>query len=64
MATITLSAYFYANSEEMSSAKTDYILMDAIGTRGKDSVYGARANLWSRDGALLATTEQLAWFTD
>jgi hypothetical protein len=33
-----------------------------IGTRVERSTVGSRANLWSRGGALLATTEQLCWF--
>lgn len=31
-------------------------------TRGERSTSGQRARLWSRPGALLATTEQLCWY--
>ena len=40
----------------------DYVLNEAIGTRGAESTSGQQARLWSRSGALLVTTEQLAWF--
>jgi acyl-CoA thioesterase len=40
----------------------DYILNEATGTRAERSVSGQQARLWSPQGALLATTEQLTWF--
>jgi acyl-CoA thioesterase len=40
----------------------DYVLNEATGTRGEHSTSGQQARLWSRDGALLATTEQLCWY--
>jgi acyl-CoA thioesterase len=61
-ATITMSVYFHATAEEISAVGTDYILIDAIGTRGETSTSGQQARLWSRDGILLATTEQLCWY--
>jgi acyl-CoA thioesterase len=36
--------------------------LGGAGTRGERSTSGLRAELWSRQGALLATSEQLAWF--
>jgi acyl-CoA thioesterase len=61
-ATITMSVYFHATADEISAVGTDYILLDAIGTRGETSTSGQQARLWSRDGVLLATTEQLCWY--
>jgi len=61
-ATLTMSVYFHATTEELASVGTDFILNEAIGTRGEQSTSGQQARLWSREGALLATTEQLAWY--
>jgi acyl-CoA thioesterase len=61
-ATITMSVYFHATVEEIDAVGDDYILNEAVGTRGEGSLSGQQARLWSRSGALLATTEQLAWY--
>jgi acyl-CoA thioesterase len=61
-ATLTMSVYFHATADELASVGTDFILNEAIGTRGEQSTSGQQARLWSREGALLATTEQLAWY--
>lgn len=61
-ATLTMSVYFLATAQELESVGTDFILNEAIGTRGAESTSGQQARLWSRDGHLLATTEQLAWY--
>ncbi len=61
-ATITMSIYFHATAEEISAVGVDYILNEAVGTRGESSTSGQQARLWSRDGALLATSEQLCWY--
>lgn len=61
-ATLTMSVYFYATDEELRAVGTDFILNEAVGTRGEESISGSHVRLWSRHGALLATTEQLAWY--
>lgn len=60
--TLTMTVYFCASDEELSGIGDDYILSDVAGTRAEQSTVGSRARLWSRGGALLATTEQLGWF--
>ena len=61
-ATITMSVYFHATDDEIAAVSDDYILNEATGTRGELSTSGQQARLWSRRGALLATTEQLCWY--
>jgi acyl-CoA thioesterase len=61
-ATITMSVYFHATDDELTAVGDDYILNEAVGTRGERSTSGQQARLWSRRGALLATTEQLCWY--
>jgi acyl-CoA thioesterase len=61
-ATISMSVYFHATIEEIAAVGDDYILNEATGTRAEHSTSGQQARLWSRDGTLLATTEQLCWY--
>ena len=61
-ATITMSVYFHATDDEIAAVGDDYILNEATGTRAEHSTSGQQARLWSRDGVLLATTEQLCWY--
>jgi len=61
-ATLTMTVYFHGTDEEIDAVGHDYILCEAVGSRGADSTSGQHARLWSRAGALLATTEQLAWY--
>jgi acyl-CoA thioesterase len=60
--TLTLSAYFYASADELAGIGEDFILSEAVGTRAGASIIGSQLNMWSRSGALLATSEQLCWF--
>lgn len=60
--TMTMSVYFHADDREIAELGDDYVLLEAVGTRAKSSTVGARANIWSRGGVLLATTEQMGWF--
>ena len=61
-ATMTLSVYFHATSEEVDHVGDDYLLTEAIGTCGASSTADQQTRLWRRDGLLLATSEQLAWY--
>jgi acyl-CoA thioesterase len=60
--TITLSIYFHATTAELEACGDDYILSDMIGTRAEAATMASRKDMWSREGTLLATTEQLCWF--
>lgn len=60
--TVTYSVYFVGKPEEIAAVGDDFTLIDVIGTRAIDGTAGSRANLWSRHGVLLATTEQLCWY--
>jgi acyl-CoA thioesterase len=61
-ATLTMTVYFHGTDDEIDAVGDDYILSEAVGTRGESSTSGQHARLWSRAGVLLATTEQLAWY--
>jgi acyl-CoA thioesterase len=61
-ATLTMSVYFHATDDEIAAVGDDYVLSEAIASRGESSTCGQHALLWSRSGTLLATTEQLCWY--
>ncbi len=61
-ATISRSVYFHATAAVIAAVGDDYILNEATGTRAEESTSGQQARLWSREGVLLATTEQLCWY--
>jgi acyl-CoA thioesterase len=60
--TLTMSVYFYASADELAAIGDDFILSEAVGTRAAQSIVGSQLRLWSRAGALLATSEQVCWF--
>ena len=60
--TLALSIYYYATADELAAIGDDFILTEAIGTRGAQSVIGSQLRMWSKQGALLATSEQVCWF--
>lgn len=62
MATVTLSVYFYATEKTLMDVDDDYVLLDAEGIKGESSSASQQANIWSSDGKLLASTEQLTWY--
>ncbi len=61
-ATMTMSVYFHATETEMKGIGDDYILNEAVATRGAQSTSGQQVRMWSRNGDLLATSEQLCWY--
>ena len=62
MANVTLSINFIASDAELIACGDDFILSDMIATRVEQSTVGSRKTMWSRAGALLATSEQVCWF--
>ena len=58
-ATLTLSVYFHATQEELAEVGDDDVLSEAFGTRGAQSTSEEHLRLWSRQGALLATSVQM-----
>ena len=60
--TLTLTAYLHATSEELAAVGEDFILVECEGRVGGGGASDERSSYWSRDGRLLATSEQLAWY--
>lgn len=62
--TLSLTAYLHATSEELAAIGQDFILVECEGRVGGGGASDERSSYWSRDGRLLATSEQLAWYRE
>jgi acyl-coenzyme A thioesterase PaaI-like protein len=60
--TLSLTAYLHASAEEIAEVGDDYILVECEGRVGGGGASDERSSYWRRDGKLLATSEQLAWY--
>lgn len=60
--TLSLTAYLHAPAEELAALGDDFILIECEGRVGGGGASDERSSYWSRDGRLLATSEQLAWY--
>ena len=60
--TLSLTAYLHGTAEEIAQVGDDYILVECEGRVGGHGASDERSSYWRRDGKLLATSEQLAWY--
>jgi acyl-coenzyme A thioesterase PaaI-like protein len=60
--TLSLTAYLHAQAEDLAQLGDSYILVECEGRVGGGGASDERSSYWSRDGRLLATSEQLAWY--
>ena len=60
--TLSLTAYLHATVEELAEVADDFILVECEGRVGGGGASDERSSYWRRDGKLLATSEQLAWY--
>ena len=63
--TLSLTAYLHARTlEEIAEVGDDFILVECEGRVGGGGASDERSSYWRRDGKLLATSEQLAWYRE
>lgn len=62
VATVSMTVYLHAGPEDYAEVGTDYLLVEAHAARGGRGFYDQHARMWSRDGRLLATTQQIVWY--
>lgn len=60
--TLSLTVYLHASAEEIAEIGNDFMLVEYEGRVGSGGAADERSSYWSRDGRLLATSEQLAWY--
>ncbi len=60
--TISLTTYFLADQHQLDALGGDFVLGTAHANRFSGGYFDQSAQVWSRDGALLATTHQVVYF--
>lgn len=62
--TVSLTIYFHADAECLASYEAKPILGKAWANRFYDGFFDQSAEMWSEDGKLLATTNQIVYYRD
>jgi hypothetical protein len=62
ISSITLNVFYHATNAELASVGADFILNVARMRGAAHGFSDTTTAMWSRSGALLATTEQVVWF--
>lgn len=62
--TVTLTVYFHADTETIDRHGNETLLGHARAHRFQDGFFDQIGDMWTSDGALLATTHQLVYYRD
>ena len=62
MGTVSLTTYFHATAAEIARHGTGPVLGMAHAKRMHANFFDQHMELWARDGTLLATGTQVAWY--
>ncbi|KKC04337.1 acyl-CoA thioesterase [Mycobacterium nebraskense] len=60
--TISLTTYFHADQHQLNGVGNDFVLCTAHANRFIRGYFDQSAQVWTRDGGLLATTHQVVYF--
>jgi acyl-CoA thioesterase len=60
--TISLTTYFHADRQQLDALDGDFILGSAQANRFSGGYFDQSAQMWTRDGILLATTHQIVYY--
>jgi acyl-CoA thioesterase len=62
--TVSMTVHFHATADELAEVGGDYVLSEVECRRCEGGYFDHELRLWSKSGALLATSEQVAAFRD
>ncbi len=62
--TVSLTTYFHVDAAELAQVGDDYLLGSARGQQFARGYFDQTAQLWSRSGVLLATSNQIVYYKD
>jgi acyl-CoA thioesterase len=62
VATVTMTSHFHCEPADLEQVGNGYILIDSIGQIAHRGYSDQVSKLWSEEGRLLATSEQMVWF--
>jgi acyl-CoA thioesterase len=60
--TISVTSFFHADQQQLDALGGDYVLGTAHANRFSRGYFDQSAQLWTRDGVLLATSHQIVYF--
>jgi acyl-CoA thioesterase len=64
MGTVSISTYFHCDAAALAAQGSDYLLCNVDARVFRDTFHDQSAELWSRDGVLLANTNQIVWYAE
>ena len=64
MGTVSISTYFHCDAQSLARQGSDYLLCSVDSRVFRDTFHDQSAELWSRDGVLLANTHQIVWYAE
>jgi acyl-CoA thioesterase len=64
MGTVSISTYFHCDAAALARQGDDYLLCNVDSRVFRDTFHDQSAELWSRDGVLLANTHQIVWYAE
>lgn len=64
MGTVSITTYFHCDAAALAGQGDDYLLCNVDSRIFRDTFHDQSAELWSRDGVLLANTHQIVWYAE
>ena len=64
MGTVTLTTYFHCTDDEIAELGTSHLLGEADSLRFNNQFHDQQMRLWSADGKLIASGNQLVWYRE
>lgn len=61
VSTVSLSVYFHVSSQELENVGSEHVYTKSYGQICHSGFMDSNAQVWSRTGVLLATTQQMMW---
>jgi len=62
--TVSITTYFHAGPAQLAEAGTGYLLGRAVGQQFFNGFFDQAAHLWSENGTLLATSNQIVYYKE
>jgi acyl-CoA thioesterase len=60
--TVSMTVYFHADAHALQAVGGDFVLAQARAQEYRGGFFDQTAQLWARDGTMLATTHQLVYY--
>jgi acyl-CoA thioesterase len=64
MGTVSITTYFHCDAAALEAQGDRHLLCHVDSRVFRDTFHDQSAELWSRDGVLLANTHQVVWYAE